>query len=96
MTIRELAKIGHLNPTYFSNLFSKLMGTSPIQYINKRRVEKAQSLLLTTDATLYTIAQKVGFLDEYYFSRIFKKITGIAPQHYRQQNILLHQRDTRV
>jgi len=96
MTIRELAKIVHLNPTYFSNLFSKLMGISPIQYINKRRVEKAQSLLLTTDATLYTIAQKVGFLDEYYFSRIFKKITGIAPQHYRQQNILLHQRDTRV
>ncbi|MBN2512161.1 MAG: helix-turn-helix domain-containing protein [Sedimentisphaerales bacterium] len=96
MTIRELAKIVHLNPTYFSNLFSKLMGISPIQYINKRRVEKAQSLLLTTDATLYTIAQKVGFLDEYYFSRIFKKITGIAPQHYRQQNILLHQRDNRV
>jgi AraC-like DNA-binding protein len=92
ITNDELAEIVGLNPTYFSNLFSKLMGISPIQYINKRRVEESQKFLLTTHDTLYQIAQKVGCSDEYYFSRMFKKIVGIAPHHYRKQSILLHQR----
>jgi AraC-like DNA-binding protein len=92
LTIRQLAEIADLNPTYFSNLFSRLIGLSPIQYINKRRVEEAQKLLLSTDETLYQIGQQVGFADEYYFSRLFKKTVGISPDHYRKQNVLLHQR----
>ena len=92
ITIQQLAGIANLNSTYFSNLFSKLIGLSPIQYINKRRVEEAQKLLLSTDETLYQIAQQVGLTDEYYFSRLFKKTVGISPNHYRKQNVLLHQR----
>jgi AraC-like DNA-binding protein len=92
MTIPQLAKIANLNPTYFSNLFGKLIGTPPLQYINKRRIEKAQELLLGTDETLYEIAQQVGLNDEYYFSRLFKKIVGISPDHYRKQERLSHQR----
>ena len=92
ITISQLAKIANLNPTYFSNLFSKLIGTSPLQYINKRRIERAQELLLGTDETLYHIAQQIGFTDEYYFSRIFKKKVGISPDHYRKQEQFIHQR----
>lgn len=85
ITIPHLAKISNLNPTYFSNLFSKLIGIAPLQYINKRRIEKAQELLLSTDEKLYRIALQVGFSDEYYFSRLFKKIVGISPDNYRTQ-----------
>lgn len=92
MTIHQLAKITKLNPTYFSNLFSKLIGTSPLQYINKRRIEKAQELLLGTDETLYEIAHQIGLNDEYYFSRLFKKHVGISPDHYRKQEQVNHQR----
>ena len=84
VTIGQMAEIAGLNPTYFSNLFSRCMGISPIQYINKRRIEQAQSLLLRSDQSLYQIARRVGFSDEYYFSRVFKKIVGIAPDHYRK------------
>lgn len=92
ITIGQLAEIAGLNATYFSNLFSKLIGLAPIQYINKKRVEEAQKLLLSTDETLYQIAGQVGFADEYYFSRLFKKTVGISPDHYRKQNVLLHRR----
>lgn len=92
ITVAQLAKIANLNPTYFSNLFSKLIGTSPLQYINKRRIEKAQELLLGTDETLYEIAHEIGLNDEYYFSRLFKKIVGISPDHYRKQEQIHHQR----
>ena len=86
----QLAEIANLNPTYFSNLFSKLIGISPLQYLNKRRIEKAQELLIGTHDTLYLIARQVGFSDEYYFSRIFKKTVGISPDKYRKQQNILH------
>jgi AraC-like DNA-binding protein len=92
LTISKLAKIANLNSTYFSNLFSELIGLSPLQYINKRRIEKAQELLLGTDETLYEIAHQIGLNDEYYFSRLFKKHVGISPKHYRKQEQVHHQR----
>lgn len=92
ITISQLAEIANLNPTYFSNLFSKLIGISPLQYVNKRRIEKAQELLLGTGETLYQIAQQVGFSDEYYFSRLFKKTVGLSPGYYRKQEQTDHQR----
>jgi AraC-like DNA-binding protein len=92
MTIPQLAKIACLSPTYFSNLFSKLIGTSPLQYINKRRIEKAQELLLGTDRSLYEISQQIGIDDEYYFSRLFKKTVGISPDHYRKQERMINTR----
>ena len=88
ISISQLARIANLNSTYFSNLFTKLIGTSPLQYINKRRIEKAQELLLITDETLIEVAQQVGFSDEYYFSRLFKKHVGISPDPYRKQEQL--------
>lgn len=88
--IEDLAEIAELNPTYFSNLFSRLMGIPPIQYINKRRIEEAQKHLLDGSRTLYQIACQVGFSDEYYFSRVFKKIVGISPDHYRKQQRRLY------
>ena len=92
LTISQLAKIANLNPTYFSNLFAKLFGTSPLQYINKRRIEKAQQLLLGTDETLFEISQQIGITDEYYFSRLFKKHIGLSPDHYRKQEQSHYQR----
>lgn len=92
ITIEQLAEVAGLNPTYFSNLFSRYMGISPIRYINKRRVEEAQKLLISTDRTLYQIGRAVGFSDEYYFSRVFKKIVGMAPDFYRKQEVLFARR----
>lgn len=92
LSIPQLAKIANLSPTYFSNLFSRLIGVAPLQYINKRRIEKAQELLLGTNETLYEIAHQIGLNDEYYFSRLFKKHVGISPDHYRKQEQIHHRR----
>lgn len=84
ITLDDLAKIVDLNPAYFSDMFSRVMGISPIKYINKKRVEKAQTLLVSTELTLSQIAQKTGFNDEYYFSRLFCKTVGQSPGKYRR------------
>jgi AraC-like DNA-binding protein len=89
ITLENMAKIAHLNKTYFSNSFYKLMGTRPIKYLNRKRIEKAQLLLWTSKQPICVIAKQVGFDDGNYFSRVFRKTTGLSPAKYRDQ-ILSH------
>lgn len=88
ISLKELTKIVPLQYAYFCDLFSKTMGQSPIDYINYKRIERAQFLMSQEKKPLKEIAASVGFQDVYYFSRVFKKIVGIAPAHYRKQEQL--------
>lgn len=82
LTIEELAKLVHFHPNYFIHFFKSIFGLSPIQYINKMRIEKAKLLLTTTDMTVTEIASSVG-IQLYYFSRSFKNNTGYSPSVFR-------------
>ncbi len=85
LPLAELADVAHLHPTYFSNRFAKHMGVPPVQYINRRRVERAAGLLFQTEALVEEIARAVGFRDVYYFSKVFKRFMGLPPTQYRAQ-----------
>ncbi|MBN1437049.1 MAG: helix-turn-helix transcriptional regulator [Sedimentisphaerales bacterium] len=84
ITLEELAHIVHLEQNYFSRLFAQFMGARPIQFINRRRIERAQLLLLSTDKSVNEIALEVGFCDWAYFCRTFKKYMNITPGEYRK------------
>lgn len=84
LSVNLLADNVHLNPDYYSRLFSNVMGIRPVKYIQLRRIERAQLLLATTSYSLEEIAQKVGFNNRSYFTRLFKHITGSSPGAYRK------------
>lgn len=84
LTVEHLASNSCLNPDYFSRLFLKVLGVRPIDYINNKRLERAQLLLTTTDASLAEIADNVGISDVSYFSRLFKRRFSIPPTKYRE------------
>ena len=83
MTIDQLADVACTSAPYLIRLFRKHFGTSPLQYINKKKIEKAQLMLITEDTPCKEIAYKLGFRDHSYFIRLFKKCTGQTPQEYR-------------
>jgi AraC-like DNA-binding protein len=83
MTVEDLAQIAHFHPNYFIRLFKNFTGHSPIQYINRMRLEKAKHLLTLTEWNVSLIADAVG-MELYYFSRIFKEYTGFSPTAYRE------------
>lgn len=83
LTIEELAELAHLQPNYFIRVFKRQFGTSPIQYINKKRLEEAKLLLATTNLLLSEIGDRVGIPDISYLSRTFKAFTGFSPSAYR-------------
>ncbi|WP_282124152.1 helix-turn-helix domain-containing protein [Algibacter mikhailovii] len=87
LTISELASFNNLSKDHFSRNFFEKFGIRPNKYIQSKRVERAQLLLLTTDDSLLEIAEKVGFLNISYFSKIFKKFTGRTPTHFRKEQM---------
>lgn len=79
----DMARLVNLQPTYFSNHFTDVMGMTPIAYVTRQRIERSQGLLRRTNMKLQQIAEAVGFQDAFYFSRVFKKTTGMPPAEYR-------------
>ncbi|MFS0724864.1 helix-turn-helix domain-containing protein [Paenibacillus sp. 1P07SE] len=82
MTVEELAQIAHFHPNYFIRVFKHFTGLSPIQYINRQRLEKAKDLLTLTEYSITAVAEASG-MEPAYFSRMFKEYTGFSPRGYR-------------
>ncbi len=82
--LEKLAEISCLSKDHFIRLFKKELGTTPLQYINLKKIEKAQLLLITEELAVKEIAFQLAFEDYSYFNRLFKKITGVTPQEYRR------------
>ena len=82
--LEKLAEISCLSKDHFIRLFKKELGNTPLQYINQKKIEKAQLLLITEELAVKEIAFQLAFDDYSYFNRLFKKTTGVTPQEYRR------------
>lgn len=85
VNIDKIAEELCVSKNYFIRLFKKEMGVTPVNFIIRRKIEKAQLLLIAGDQPVKQIAYFVGFEDFSYFSRVFKKITGLTPNGYRKE-----------
>ncbi len=85
ITIRQLALRCHLHADYFSRLFNEQTGIRPLQYIQTKRIERAQLLLTTTNYSQQEIADRVGLSNISYFSRLFTRITKKTPAVFRKE-----------
>ncbi|MFK2826678.1 helix-turn-helix domain-containing protein [Bacillus sp. B190/17] len=83
ITLEKVSSYVHLSPTYFSRLFKSATGTNFVEYITHLRIEKAKTLLMDLNYTVYQIAFEVGYSNSHYFSRVFKTIVGKTPSEYR-------------
>lgn len=82
--INTLASIACVTKSYLIRLFTQMCGMPPLQYINQKKIERAQLLLITDNMPIKELAYKLGFNDHSYFIRMFKKSTGMSPQVYRK------------
>ena len=82
--IDSLAEFSCLSKDHFIRLFKKEVDTTPLQYINQKKIEKAQLILITEDMSVKNIAYLLSYEDHAYFNRLFKKLTGATPQQYRE------------
>jgi AraC-like DNA-binding protein len=83
ISLGDLARVAGLSPTYFSDRFVRVIGMRPLAYVMRRRIERAQDLLLTSRAPVKEVADAVGIQDPAYFSRVFARICKTSPSDYR-------------
>ncbi len=72
-----------LSKDHFIRLFKKETGETPLKYINTKKMERAQLMLVTQEESIKNIALALAYEDFSYFCRVFRKATGVTPQTYR-------------
>lgn len=82
--LSDIANAGGMSRSKCSLLFKKYTNTSPIEFLNRYRLEIAAHLLKTTNASIATIAFDCGFHQQSYFNRLFQREYGQSPNAYRK------------
>ncbi|CAM4472569.1 AraC-like DNA-binding protein [Paenibacillus endophyticus] len=79
----DVADAAGLSKYYFTRMFTKTTGISPMDYVTKVRMEKAVSLLRNSPLSVEEIAFSVGYSSSSYFSKVFRSRTGFPPANFR-------------
>ena len=88
ITVGELAAHSNMSESRFFPRFREELGVTPIEYINRYRVNRAILLLIADgEIPIERISELTGFESSAYFRRVFKKETGMSPREYRNSAI---------
>jgi transcriptional regulator GlxA family with amidase domain len=80
----DLAALARLSTFHFNVSFRNSVSNSPHGFIIRRRVERAQALMLSTDHSLSDIAAECGLADQAHLTRLFRRIVGETPAAWRR------------
>ncbi|MED1468537.1 AraC family transcriptional regulator [Bacillus salipaludis] len=83
-TLETISEALNISLSYLCHIFKETTGYAPMQYIMRRRIGEAQSLLINTQYNSTEIASMVGYDNSNYFNTIFTKIVGMSPIKYRK------------
>jgi AraC-like DNA-binding protein len=81
--VDEMARAAGLSRAHFSREFRAAFGESPHVYLLTRRLERAATLLRTTDRSVADVCFSVGLQSVGSFTTSFKRIYGQSPTAYR-------------
>lgn len=84
LTLGDVSKALVLSPTHVERLSYQEFGCGAIHLFHRLKIDRARTLLHTTDLSIYEISKHLGYGDQSYFSRLFKKHTGGSPRTYKK------------
>jgi AraC family transcriptional regulator len=84
LDLAEVAGLAGLSPSHFHRAFRLTMGAPPHRWLTRRRIRRAQELMLNPKQSLADIAVETGFADQPHFTRVFAKEVGVSPGAWRR------------
>ncbi|NIK75430.1 AraC-like DNA-binding protein [Paenibacillus castaneae] len=85
ISYKRLSEALHFHENYISLCMKKTFGCTPLEFLNRHRVEQAKQMLIHTNEPIGNIAEESGFGSFPYFVRCFNRYTGSTPKSFRQQ-----------
>ncbi|MCM3727186.1 AraC family transcriptional regulator [Neobacillus cucumis] len=87
VTYESIGRALKFHPNHIARCMIQSFGCTPIEYVNKIRIDQAKILLVSTDWSIDRISESSGFTQSAYFSRIFKKLEHLTPNQFRKQYV---------
>lgn len=87
ISLESVAERIFMNPSYFSDLFHQLVGTTFTDHLTNIRIEAAKQALRAPDVRVKDAASLAGFSSSNYFSRVFRKVTGMTPTAWQEHHL---------
>ncbi len=85
--VEDIAGAAGVSVRECTRCFSKVIGQSPIDYLNRFRIRQAAGMLVETDRAIGDISERCGFVSDSYFGKMFKELMGCTPSNYRKGRI---------
>ena len=83
ISFEELAAQLAISRRNFDRRFTKATGNTPVEYLQRVKVEVAKSTLEKGRKTIFEVMNDVGYSDDKAFREVFKRITGVSPLDYK-------------
>lgn len=83
ISVEALAQLVELSPFHFSRIFKQSTGMTPLQFMTRERITRAQQLIRETSRSLIEIALDVGYTSPSHFAKVFRRVTGVTPTKFR-------------
>ena len=80
-----LAAVAGVSRFHFARSFEAAYGETPMRYLTRRRIERAQDLLRAANLTVTEVCMLVGFSSLGSFSSRFSQLVGESPTSYRDR-----------
>lgn len=84
LTLHSIGSALRISEYYLAHVFKSEMGMPPMQYVMKRRIGEAQTLLIDTNLPVAEISERLGYGNPWNFSTAFSRCVGMSPSQYRR------------
>ena len=85
VSVRKLAAQFHMSEAHLCRHFKNRMGSTILEYVQEKRIERAKILLVETSLSITEVGYQIGYQDTKFFYQIFRRHVGMAPQQYRRE-----------
>jgi AraC family transcriptional regulator len=84
ISVEALAALVDLSASHFAHVFKESTGMTPLQFVTRQRITRAQQLIRETSRSLIDIGLEVGYTSPSHFAQVFRRVVGVTPTKFRR------------
>jgi AraC-like DNA-binding protein/mannose-6-phosphate isomerase-like protein (cupin superfamily) len=85
ITVDDACRLANMSYYYFVKFFKKIMGMTFTEYVNFRKIKRAEQLLLTRDLSVSEVGDQIGMANMAHFYKMFKRFNGFSPKEFQRK-----------